>query len=171
LPDRFTGALTVSDFSGGVSPYFTRITLDSAAVQGESFMTDFDSVGLNLNFEFEITYTEIPGGRYEVEIMDDLGCVFSVPARIPVNRDIFIPNIFTPNGDNYNEVFFVRNLPEEGSQLIVNSRWGTEVFSSDNYQNDWDGGDTPDGIYFYKLETPEGQVYTGWVEILRGSGP
>ena len=86
---------------------------------------------------------------------------------IKVDTDINIPNIFTPNGDGVNDIFFIRNLPTDAA-LIITNRWGKEVFRSGSYQNDWGGGDTADGVYYYKLTMPEESV-TGWVEIVRGN--
>jgi gliding motility-associated-like protein len=77
-----------------------------------------------------------------------------------------IPNIFTPNGDGVNEVFFIRNKPD-ATEVIVSNRWGKQVYASKNYQNDWDGGDIADGVYYYRINAG-GQSYSGWVELLRG---
>ncbi|QNE40804.1 hypothetical protein F1C16_15145 [Hymenobacter sp. NBH84] len=38
-------------------------------------------------------------------------------------------------------------------QLQVFSRWGAKVYESAAYQNDWDGGIQPDGIYYYLSTT------------------
>jgi hypothetical protein len=64
-------------------------------------------------------------------------------------------------------VFYIRNLPGTDSKLLVANRWGKEVYKSSSYQNDWNGGDTVDGLYYYTL-TVSGKKFTGWVEILRG---
>ncbi|MTI24382.1 gliding motility-associated C-terminal domain-containing protein, partial [Fulvivirga kasyanovii] len=167
LPDKFTGSMQIHEFSGGEPPYLIRIELDSAAVPGQSYITDYDTVRLNNNLEFERIYEDIPAGRYFIEVSDELGCVLPLTGRVPLNTDLFVPNIFTPNGDGYNDTFFVRNLPEFDVELVVTNRWGTEVYKSDDYKNDWTGDDIPDGIYFYKIDVA-GEVYNGWVEIMRG---
>ncbi|MBL6449432.1 gliding motility-associated C-terminal domain-containing protein [Fulvivirga sp. 29W222] len=167
LPDKFTGTMQIHDFSGGEPPYLIRIELDSAAVPGQSFITDYDTVQVNTNLEFERIYEGIPAGRYFIEVMDQYGCVLPLTGRVPLNTDLYVPNIFTPNGDGYNDTFFVRNLPEFDVELVVTNRWGSEVYKSGDYKNDWTGEDVPDGIYFYKIDVA-GEVYNGWVEILRG---
>ena len=73
------------------------------------------------------------------------------------------PNVFTPNGDGYNE-FFTPNLKDETNLfLILNNmskmefevydRWGIRVFKSNNEWPKWDGkynGElTSPGTYFY----------------------
>ena len=68
---------------------------------------------------------------------------------------IFIPNAFTPNQDGVNNQFEFYGFPEP-VKLTVFDRWGNIVFSSPNYQNNWDGtfnGKTlPLGSYTYLIE-------------------
>jgi gliding motility-associated-like protein len=85
---------------------------------------------------------------------------------INVDTNLFIPNIFTPNGDQDNEEFYIRNLPAN-TAIQITDRWGKEIYSSSNYKNDWKGGNSPDGIYYYKIILADKAV-SGWVEILRG---
>jgi len=72
--------------------------------------------------------------------------------------DFKIPNVFTPNGDGINDLFEVRGLPPYSS-LLVFDRTGKEVYSSEEYENNWDGTDV-DGNplvqdnYWYVLLTP-----------------
>ncbi|HLG35010.1 MAG TPA: gliding motility-associated C-terminal domain-containing protein [Bacteroidia bacterium] len=77
-----------------------------------------------------------------------------------------IYDIFTPNGDTKNETFYIKNLPANSSLQIFN-RWGSKVYESSNYQNNWDGGTVPDGTYFYLLMLPGKETFHGFVEIRR----
>jgi len=88
-------------------------------------------------------------------------------------QDLFIPTLFTPNGDGSNDVFEIRGLElfAENSLVIVN-RWGNEVYRSNNYQNNWNGEGLNEGTYFYLLkvrETIGGEefTYTGWTTLIR----
>jgi gliding motility-associated-like protein len=81
------------------------------------------------------------------------------------------PNVITPNNDNINDIFEIKNLPENTEVFILN-RWGNVVFSSDNYQNNWDGIDTSgkvlvDGVYTYKFKTKDGRIGHGFVHLVR----
>ncbi|MEM7110404.1 MAG: gliding motility-associated C-terminal domain-containing protein, partial [Bacteroidota bacterium] len=177
LPDRFTGTLTLGNFSGGFQPedspfpWSTSIELDEAFLPGVSFSTDFETVESE-----QQRYEDLPPGVYNIMVMDQIGCALELTATVELNTDIFIPNVFTPNGDDTNELFFIRNLPptDSGSKMLITNRWGKVVFDSDNYYFNtisdnslWDGGDEPDGVYFYTAEI-EGETFKGWVEILRG---
>ncbi|MBL7858348.1 MAG: gliding motility-associated C-terminal domain-containing protein [Cyclobacteriaceae bacterium] len=175
-PDIPTGSLQVINFDGGQSPYEIRIELDSASSFELSFyQTNFEVVTLNNNLQFEKRYKNIPAGRYKVQVIDQLGCAIELIARVPLDMDIFIPNIFTPNNDNLNDTFYIRNLPPNGgNRLVITNRWGKEVFSSKDYSNDkaWDGENVSDGVYYYNLQVSgSSSSITGWVEILRGQKP
>jgi|GEM_PF-1737660 len=83
--------------------------------------------------------------------------------------DITIPNIITPNGDNFNDAFVIDGLYKyTGSKLIIFNRWGKKVFESSDYQNNWDGGNLADGVYYYILtlaSSPE-EIYKGEITII-----
>ena len=81
------------------------------------------------------------------------------------------PNVFTPNSDGINDFFEIENLPENTEVIILN-RWGNLVYSSVNYQNNWDGKDTSgkelaDGVYTYKFTTETGTIGHGFVHLVR----
>lgn len=80
-----------------------------------------------------------------------------------------IPNIITPNEDEYNNYFDLSLLKPK--HLIIFNRWGKKVYEKDNYLNEWygqneSGGKLPEGVYFYIVELPE-DTKTGWIQILR----
>jgi gliding motility-associated-like protein len=83
--------------------------------------------------------------------------------------EVIIPNIITPNGDNINDIFYIKNLDgHPNSTLKILSRWGNIVFDSSNYRNDWDGNDLADGTYYYVLKLDDGKEFTGTITILNG---
>ncbi|MBI2968868.1 MAG: gliding motility-associated C-terminal domain-containing protein, partial [Bacteroidetes bacterium] len=53
--------------------------------------------------------------------------------------EVFVPNIFSPNNDGNNDVFYVRGKCIEKMQWVIYNRWGAKVFESDSPQNGWDG--------------------------------
>jgi len=54
-------------------------------------------------------------------------------------ENVFIPNAFTPNGDDINDVFKVRSQILKSMKLIVQDRWGHTVFESNDMNIGWDG--------------------------------
>lgn len=80
--------------------------------------------------------------------------------------EIIIPDVFTPSvQDGINDNFVILNLPANSSIVIYN-RWGTKVFSSNNYQNNWNGENHSDGVYYYIITKPNGKKYNGTVTKL-----
>jgi gliding motility-associated-like protein len=67
----------------------------------------------------------------------------------PEPPTITIPNVFTPNADGTNDYFVIRNLNlYDFRPLIIYNRWGNVVYQSGQYNNDWDGRNVPDGVYY-----------------------
>ena len=80
---------------------------------------------------------------------------------------VVIPTAFTPNGDGVNDLFFVKGLHPQ-SKLEIMNRDGRRVFISENYQNDWNGGNLPAGVYFYTLtSTIKPQQWKGELSIMK----
>ncbi len=89
----------------------------------------------------------------------------------PVNTELFIPNVITPNGDGFNDTWVLKNLSyyDEHEVTVIN-RWENKVLQTGGYQNDWQGDNLPDGTYFYIIRTRRGsvqEVFTGALTIYR----
>jgi gliding motility-associated-like protein len=84
--------------------------------------------------------------------------------------EVFPPNVITPNGDGLNDMFEVRGLDLfDQSTIEIFDRWGNVVFSSDNYDNSWNGDEQPEGTYYYIIEVddPQHTIHKGVITILR----
>ncbi|MFN4122809.1 MAG: gliding motility-associated C-terminal domain-containing protein [Flavobacteriales bacterium] len=78
---------------------------------------------------------------------------------------ILIPHVLTPNGDGFNDVFFIPDLPIY-TKLNIYDRKGALVFSSLNYKNDWQAEGMEPGNYRYEFYLPDGNVIYGSVEVV-----
>jgi len=56
-----------------------------------------------------------------------------------IDKDVFIPNTFTPNNDGQNDVLFVRGLKIDDVYFAVYNRWGELVFETNDKTKGWDG--------------------------------
>jgi len=65
-------------------------------------------------------------------------CEDTIPPEKPESM-VYIPNIFSPNGDGQNDLFRVRGENLETLHLTVYNRWGNKVFDSQNPNEGWDG--------------------------------
>lgn len=167
LPDLPTGSLSGKIKESLEEPYEAKLELTSPREAGQSFSTDFEVLTRNSETgAIDFSYNKIFAGGYTFTLRDSFGCVKTYDLTIDFNPNLFIPNIFTPDGDGVNEEFYIRNLPANSS-LEITDRWGQKIFSSPNYSNDWKAKGMPDGVYFYKLII-RNRNYTGWIEVLTG---
>lgn len=87
--------------------------------------------------------------------------------------NLFIPNIYTPNGDGTNDAFEIRGLELFAqNDLVIVNRWGNEVYKAKGYQNNWTGEGLNEGTYFYVLRVKEAtdsewQVFKGFITLIR----
>jgi gliding motility-associated-like protein len=73
--------------------------------------------------------------------------------------EVSTPNVMTPNGDGINDELIFSGLQyHPNSELMVYNRWGNLVYSDMNYQNNWNGGGLPDGLYYYVLRLTDGTI-------------
>ncbi len=91
---------------------------------------------------------------------------------LPPAPVLAMPNVFTPNGDDSNEVFLpMRQQHVASARLEVYNRWGQPLFQTDDLTKGWDGGESPAGTYYWlvRYEGTNGKAYTskGFVELLR----
>jgi gliding motility-associated-like protein len=122
-------------------------------------------------------------GSYQITAIVEFNCytdtitqnitVFDCPEEEVADSIIpfEFPNVISPNNDNINDILEITNLPENTEVFILN-RWGNTVFSSDNYQNNWQGNDNlgkelVDGVYTYYYKTKAGKTGHGFVHLVR----
>jgi gliding motility-associated-like protein len=89
--------------------------------------------------------------------------------QLEFKHELTAPNIFTPNGDGYNDTFSIPLLElYPDNQLTVFSRWGQVVYQAENYRNGWTAERLSAGTYYYSLLLRRnGKLLKGWVEVLR----
>ena len=110
-----------------------------------------------------ITATPVIGGcsgaaqTYTVKVM-------------PLNKDVFVPNVFTPNGDGKNDVLYVYGNYIDKVEMHIFNQWGQQIAVINDKTQGWDGKHKgtaqPVGVYVYVLKA---QLSTGKTVNLKGS--
>jgi gliding motility-associated-like protein len=121
--------------------------------------TDTDGDGINDANDDDIDGDGIPNS-------EDNFPSSAEPSLIPAEA-------FTPNGDGINDTWVVPGIDNYPNNVVrVYNRWGHEVFTAGNYQNNWEGqqgGNStllPAGSYLYTLDLGNGSVpMQGWIFI------
>jgi len=93
-------------------------------------------------------------GVYEVTLYNGSNCF--VTDRLEVKdfcaTELFMPNSFTPNGDNLNDTFGAEAVETYQYHLKIINRFGTVVFESHDLNKRWSGNNAPQGTYVYHLD-------------------
>lgn len=116
--------------------------------------------GETLRFEYEVCSSDCP------DLCDQASVIVSGLSGLR------IPGGITPgDGNGLNDRWVIDEL-EDGrfadNELIIVNRWGETVYRKEKYQNDWDGGDLPEGVYYYLLKLKSvNRTYEGSLHLFR----
>lgn len=101
-------------------------------------------------------------GQCEVEVVAKYVLIYE-------SDTLFVPNVFTPNGDGSNEFFEVVTNQDVVSVGIFD-RKGELVFESDRH-TPWNGGNASAGVYYWQIKyldcKKEKRTANGWVQLIR----
>jgi gliding motility-associated-like protein len=92
---------------------------------------------------------------YYVTVTGPTGCtaIDSVLVTVINEFDVFLPNIFSPDGDGYNDVFYIRGKGIRELEFYIYDRWGQKIFESSSVDVGWDGDingkPANNGVYVY----------------------
>jgi gliding motility-associated-like protein len=95
--------------------------------------------------------------------------------RLDCNQEFFIPTAFEPNEDGKNDRFVITGKNIFDYSITIYSRWGEQLFQSNDITNSWDGKskgkECPVGVYTYRIEYKnikgEKQMKMGNVTLVR----
>jgi gliding motility-associated-like protein len=146
---------------------------DNSLGEGEDIVEwywDFGDGNWSTTADTSHTYTE--PGFYQVFLVvtNGDGCTDTLSFEYLVQpEDIYLPNVITPNNDGQNDTYVVEGAQfYPGTHIRIFSRWGTMVFESANYSNNWKPtADVVDGSYFVLLTRADGKQYRSTLEVLR----
>jgi gliding motility-associated-like protein len=88
------------------------------------------------------TSTPLNSITYIVTITSKQGCTDEDTITVTVNTEetnIWVPNIFAPDGPPVNRVLYVRGSGIKDLEFVVYDRWGEKVFESNDILQGWDG--------------------------------
>lgn len=140
-----------------------------ATIDMKGFYSNLDTVcGNTKNWKWEFgdgqtsthrdtshTYTQ--AGTYLISLQfNNSEKVYKTITLLPVDscaKRIFVPNVFTPNGDGTNEKVYLRGINIRKADFRIYNRWGEEMFQTNDISIGWDG------TYKGQKLTPQVVVY------------
>ncbi len=110
---------------------------------------------------------------YCVTVTDANGCKDTACVRVVIEiecGEVFVPNIFSPNGDGLNDVVKVHGYCIKELEWAIYDRWGEQVFYTSDPQQAWDGtykGKLMNGaVFHYRLKAV---LINGKIEEQKGT--
>ena len=170
----------IYDFGGRV--------LDEGGLYIDTFKSVFNCdsiVFLDLEIKSEVVDTQLvsifDGSAYEIDRLDfedegifdivlttEDGCDSLVNLQL-TKYAIYIPNVFSPDGDGFNDHFHPigPDTEEFSYQMFIYDGWGNLIYEG----TDWDGRNTEPGVYIYRInfDFEEGtpSMLSGNISIIR----
>lgn len=134
--------------------FFVDLSLDAVAWK-------WIFAGRDTLYQQHPTYAFADTGLFTVRLIvtSDMGCTDTTEETIDVQGDliIYIPNAFTPNNDQLNNLFCPVGtfIDKEEYTFRIFDRWGKVIFFSNKPGEGWNGlyneSEAPEGVYSYQL--------------------
>lgn len=179
--------LPVAAFESPISVFTQEaqyVMFTNLSTGATNYVWDFGDGQFAYDFEpSHVFQSTMNGYTITLTALTDLQCAdaTSVSIGYQYNELLYIPNSFTPDGDQNNQVFcpvFFSGYDPLNYEFTVYNRWGEVIFESHNALVGWDGTYGPDGIaapsgvYSYRIlyknpDLDERKILTGHVNLLR----
>ena len=153
--------------------YFDEHTLISAQSDLALEYNWLYASGSNQNQSFTDSPNDIT--TYYITVKGEK-CIAEDWIEVDAIQPIIIPNGFSPNGDQENELWYIKGLEDyPNADLQVFNRWGSVVYEHEGaYLDPWNGTNSkgeylPVATYYYVLEANDRrkQKFKGFVTILK----
>jgi gliding motility-associated-like protein len=141
--------------SSGNAPL--SVSFINSSMGATNYSWDFGNGNSSTNINDTSNYFN--PGQYLITLFvtNAQGCIDSLVQQLIVYEEFYlsVPNVFTPNGDGSNDLFFIPSKGLASLEVLIFNRWGIQVASINAPNGYWDGktssGDAPDGTYFFIL--------------------
>ena len=152
----------IADFTPSTTAGYVplQVTFTNNSSYANNYVWDFGNGLDTLTTNIGSTYTSysIAPQDYIVYMVASNGYCTDTVSKIVkalLPPEIFVPNVFSPNDDQSNDVFFVTSQNLASLELLIFNRWGNLMATISDPLGSWDGktnggNDATAGVYFYK---------------------
>ena len=169
-----------------VTTILNNVALNNTSSNANHYLWTLPDGTTSTQEDLSYSFQDGISGDYVIELiaMNDYGCSDTVYKTINVIEELifYIPNTFTPDQDEYNQVFkpvFTSGYDPYDYTLLIFDRWGEIIFESHNTEIGWDGtygASNPHnvqmGTFTWKIEfkttnTDERKMFLGHVNLIK----
>lgn len=171
-----TGTVTITVLPEPVADFIPSVTSGEAplevifqntSVNANSYSWNFGNGQSSTSSNSSVSAMYNQAGSYPVILVASNGiCADSMQLTIVTTISDFlihIPNVFTPNDDHINDVFYIGTTNAKTVFVEIVNRWGNMMTKLEKPTDTWDGENAPSGVYYYKYKITDhfDQVYEG----------
>jgi gliding motility-associated-like protein len=114
-------------------------------------------------------FKNLSAGIYSAYARDKNGCGLSIPFKVTI---LDYPRYFTPNGDGYNDIWYIKNLNQLPASVInIFDRYGKLLKQFSSTSLGWDGSvngySLPSDDYWFNLNFKDGKIIKGHFSLKR----
>jgi len=172
-----------------INEYDSDVQFTNTTVGATSYVWDFGDESNTSSVQHPLhTYIDPSPGSFTVTLIANTttpGCSDTASRIIRVEDVLiyYVPNTFTPDGDNYNQTFqpvFTAGFDPYDYSFTVYNRWGEMIFESHDARYGWNGfygtsertEISQEGVYSWKIEfkttaSDERKIAHGHVNLMR----
>ncbi len=153
----------------------SSLILSNGSQGSNSFLWNFDNQQSTMQhptFTINNFLSDLP---IQLILNPNTSCADTALAYIDVSSlaedNILMPNIFTPNNDNVNDLLVINSRFDCKPIIIyIYNRWGDLIFKEESTRIEWDGkyksADVATGVYFYLIEYNDSKT-RGTIHLMR----
>lgn len=147
----------VADFTASVTDFYTnqRVYLTYFGSEEDRVLWEIrNNVYRSSSHTVSVSFPDTGYADIKLIVTTKSNCKDTLVKTVYVSNDLlFIPNVFTPNGDGNNDVLIFSGNKVKEFSIVIYNRWGQKVFETNDINQNWDakfnGKPVVDDVYTY----------------------
>lgn len=152
------------------------VTFTDQSVDAVKWSWNFGGAGVSSDQNPMFTFPQVGRVKVKLQVANTAGCTDTTTQELNIESIIafYVPNVFSPNGDNINDEFrgLGNILGVSNFKMAIYDRWGSLIYLTENPTAAWNGklgnggSDANEGVYLYKISFKK---LDGQLELLQGT--
>lgn len=155
----------------------TEITFINNSINAQRSTWFFGDGNTSNSDGLSVTHQYNNGGLYQVKLVvenlegckDSLVTSVYIPIKPELLTNLYIPNVFTPNGDGINDFFEIKSTNLLDFTFQIYNRWGSLLYQTNDPNFKWDGKYKgtycAEGVYVFYLTGTQNKK--GFLTLIR----